>query len=62
MERNENIERLAELVKAVLSAEMVCQERDMILERFQRGEIDAEEYALIIAEELSKTVEPAGEF
>lgn len=62
MERNENIERLAELVKAVLSAEMVCQEQLQILERFQSGEIDAEEYALIIAEELSKTVEPAGEF
>lgn len=62
MERNENIERLAELVKAVLSAEMVCQEQQQILERFQSGEIDAEEYALIIAEELSKTVESVGEF
>lgn len=62
MKRSEHIERLASLVKAVLSAEMVCQEQHKILERFQTGEINAEEYALIIAKELSKKVELTSEF
>lgn len=61
MDTTENIERLTELVKAVLGAEMVCQEQYKIMERYEAGEIKADEYALIIAEELSKTVVPSND-
>lgn len=57
MGTTQKVERLTLLVKAVLSAEMVCQEQYKIMERYEAGEIDADEYAQIIAEELSTKID-----
>lgn len=57
MDTTHKVERLTELVKAVLSAEMVCQEKYKIMERYEAGKINANEYAQTIAEELSTKIE-----